>query len=191
MQLLPDRPLPDSYHARTGHALNQESSEVYKQIRKINEYAVTNDMKLNAKKTKFMLFNNCKTIDFLPKLELEGKEVELVEQMKVLGVVLTSDMKFSRNTEYMVERAFKRVWMLKRLLSLGASVSQLIDVYLKQVRSVLELAVPAWHCSLTVTDKLSIERVQKAALQVILGETYSSYSSALDIVNLQTLEQRR
>ena len=191
VHLVPDRPLPDSYHARTGHALNPDSSEVYKQIRKINEYAVTNDMKLNAKKTKFMLFNNCKTIDFLPNLELEGKEVELVEEMKVLGVVLTSDMKFSRNTEYIVERAFKRVWMLKRLLCLGASVPQLVDVYLKQVRSVLELAVPAWHSSLTVADKLSIERVQKASLQVILGETYISYSSALDIVNLQTLEQRR
>ena len=138
-----------------------------------------------------MLFNNCKTIDFLPNMELEGKEVELVEEMKVLGVVLTSDMKFSRNTEYIVERAFKRVWMLKRLLCLGASVPQLVDVYLKQVRSVLELAVPAWHSSLTLTDKLNIERVQKAALQVILGETYLSYSSALEIVNLQILEQRR
>ena len=148
-------------------------------------------MKLNTKKTKFMLFNNCKSIDFLPTMELEGNDIELVEEMKILGVVLTSDMKFSRNTEYIVERAFKRVWMVKRLKVLGANDSQLIDVYIKQVRSVLELAVPAWHSSLTVADKLSIERVQKAALQIILDDSYTSYSSACIIMNLQTLEERR
>ena len=124
-------------------------------------------------------------------MELEGNDIELVEEMKILGVVLTSDMKFSRNTEYIVERAFKRVWMVKRLKVLGANDSQLIDVYIKQVRSVLELAVPAWHSSLTVADKLSIERVQKAALQIILDDSYTSYSSACIIMNLQTLEERR
>ena len=48
-------------------------------------------------------------------------------------------------------------------------MTQRIDVYIKQVRSVMELAVPVWHSSLTLADKVAIERVQKAALQLILG----------------------
>ena len=50
--------------------------------------------------------------------------------------------------------------MLKRLKNLGAQEEQLIDVYIKQIRSVLELAVPVWHSSLTLANRSSIERVQ-------------------------------
>ena len=174
-----------------GHALIPGNSKVFEQIDEIQDYARANDMKLNLKKTKFMLFNQCSSIDFMPTLSLEGKEIELVEEMKILGVVLTSDLKFSSNTEYMIKRAYKRVWMLRRLKNLGASNHQLVDVYVKQVRSVLELAVPVWHSSLTVADKLDIERVQKAALHVILGDSYHSYSSACAATNLPTLEERR
>ena len=42
-----ERPLPDPYHARTGHALISKNSKVFKQIKEVNEYAETNDMKLN------------------------------------------------------------------------------------------------------------------------------------------------
>ena len=124
-------------------------------------------------------------------LSLDGNEIALVEEMKILGVVITSDLKFSTNTEYIVERAFKRVWMLRRLKNLGANDSQLIDVFIKQVRSVLELAVPVWHSSLTLADKLNIERVQRAALQIIFGLDYDSYSSACKSANLLTLDTRR
>ena len=48
-----------------------------------------------------------------------------------------------------------------------------------------------WHASLTVDDKMNIERVQRAALQVILGDGYTTYSSACELVGLTTLESRR
>ena len=114
-----DRPQPDTYHARTGHALISENSKVFKQIHDVNEYAKSNDMKLNLKKTKFMLFNACTSIDFMPELTLEGNGIDLVEEMTILGLILSSDLKFKRNTEYIVKRAFKRIWMLRRLKNLG------------------------------------------------------------------------
>ena len=79
----------------------------------------------------------------------------------------------------------------KTFKNLGANQSQLLDIYIQQVRSVLEMAVPAWHSSLTLLDKLKIERVQKAALHVIFGPKYVSYPHALKQVNLPTLEDRR
>ena len=70
-------------------------------------------------------------------------------------------------------------------------MAQLIDVYIKQVRSVLELALPVWHSNLTQHDRNNIERVQKCALAVILGDSYNSYDYALKVTNLTTLEERR
>ena len=55
---------------------------------------------------------------------------------------------------------------------------------MKQVRSVLELAVPAWHPGLTQSDSLDIERVQRAATNIILGPSYKSYKSALETLQL-------
>ena len=51
-----------------------------------------------------MLFNKCKIIDFMPSLTLEGKDIELVEEMKILGVVLSSVLKFSRKNKYIMKR---------------------------------------------------------------------------------------
>ena len=62
--LAPGRQQPDTYHARTGHVLPVESSHVFQQLRKTEEYARVNEMKINKKKTKLMLFNPCTAIDF-------------------------------------------------------------------------------------------------------------------------------
>ena len=191
VQTVANRPRPENYHARTGHALIPEKSQVYKQIMNTQHYAITNEMKLNTKKTKFILFNTCKNIDFIPAINLEGEEVQTVEEIKILGVVISSDLKFSQNTNYIVKKAFKRIWMLRRLQNLGASEKQLLDVYFKQVRSVLELAVPVWHSSLSKEDSQNIERVQKSAFQVILGPKYTSYNNACKYLNVQPLYERR
>ena len=64
-------------------------------------------------------------------------------------------------------------------------------MYSKQVRSVLELSVPAWQGSLTLGEKTELERVQKCAAHIILGSQYTSYSNALQELGLETLENRR
>ena len=187
----PDRPRPDPYHARTGHTLPEANSRVYEQLVSLDNYAKENDMKLNFKKTKFMIFNSGKLLDFMPDFSLDGNQIEVVEEMRILGLIIRSDMKWSSNTEHIVLKAYKRLWILRRLKTLGASGMDLLDVYIKQVRSTLELAVPAWHSGITVCESIDIERVQRAALQIILGMGYTSYQAALKHFSLDTLEVRR
>ena len=100
-------------------------------------------------------------------------------------------MKWNANTLNMVKKASKRLWILRRLKQLGASTHDLVDVYIKQVRCVLELAAPAWQGGISQAEKLDLERVQKCAAHIILGNVYSSYSNALEILNLESLEVRR
>ena len=100
-------------------------------------------------------------------------------------------MKWAANTEYIVKKAYKRLWSMRRLKYLGAKMDDLQDVYIKQVRSILELAVPAWHAAITQKQRKDIERVQKTALHIMLGNKYSDYRNALQTVNLTALESRR
>ena len=61
-----DMPQPDQYRPRTGHPLIQDKSKVLSQITVIKDFAQHNEMKLNLKKTKCILFDACTSINFLP-----------------------------------------------------------------------------------------------------------------------------
>ena len=52
-------------------------------------------------------------------------------------------------------------------------------------------SVPAWAAGLTNKEVTQIERVQKTAFAIVLGDSYSTYKSALKKLNMQTLESRR
>ena len=104
--------------------------------------------------------------------------------MKLLGLVITSNLKWHENTDYITQRGYSRLWILRRLKKFGLSKADLIDTYIKKVRSVLEMAVPVWHAALTKSDTAQIERVQKAALRIILGEEYCSYLDSLELLEL-------
>ena len=189
LRLAPNREQPDNFHARTGHTLPVDKSMVFKQLMKIEEYAKNNDMKVNHRKTKLMLFNPCKSIDFVPEFTLEGQTLEVVDQFKILGIIMSSNLSWQANTEYIVKKANRRLWMIRRLKALGADKEDLIEIYITQVRSVLELAVPAWQGNISQAD--NIERVQKSALHIMLGEQYYSYKNALEVLSLETLDSRR
>ena len=137
-----------------------------------------------------MIFNPCTSIDFQPELTVDGHDIEVVEEMRVLGVIITSDMKWAANTHHMVSRANKKLWVLRRLKNSGASEEDLVDIYCKQIRSLLEMAVPAWHGGLNNDDQLDIERVQKSACHIILDRNYTSYRSALNYLCLESLKER-
>ena len=65
--------------------------------------------------------------------------------------------------------------MIKRLKKLGADELELADVYYKQIRCVLELVIAVWTPGLTKSQSQQIERVQRCALHLILGEDYLNY----------------
>ena len=187
----PDRELPDPFHARLGQKLDTEKSQVYDQLYKIQEYAIQNEMMLNIAKTKFMLFNPTENYDFIPNFKVDEIEVETMEEMKLLGLILRNDLSWKSNTENMVKKAYKRLWMVKRLKQKGANLEDLVDIYQKQVRSVLEFGTPVWNSSLTKQDVADVERVQKSFLHIVLDSDYTSYDIALQLANLESLEARR
>ena len=150
------RPLPDSFHAKTGHVLPSENSRVFHQLLKTEEYSERNSMQINKKKTKVMVFKPCKSWDFQPALSLDNQELDMVEEMRLLGVVIQSDLKWTSNTGQMLVKGYKRLWSLRKLKGMGATLDDLKDVFVKQVRSVLELAVPAWNAALSQIERKDI-----------------------------------
>ena len=184
---------PQSFHERRGYILPTDACEMQTQLNKLIDYTRTHQMKINNNKTKVILFNTSRKYDFLPQLTIGGEDfLEVVEEVKLLGVMLRSDMSWEANTNFICLKGYRRLWILRNLKKMHANDEQLLDMYIKQCRSILELAVPVWSAGLTKDQSNQIERVQKTALSIILGkERQMSYSDALEKFKLTTLAQRR
>ena len=85
---------PTTYHARTGHYLPPAVSKVHSELVRIQEFSADNLMMVNVNKTKLMIFNPSKTVDIHPVIKMNDTQLEIVEKMKVLGVIITSDLKW-------------------------------------------------------------------------------------------------
>ena len=85
----------------------------------------------------------------------------------------------------------EKIFLLRNMKLSGLNTAQLLDAYKKEVRSLLELAVPVWNSGLTHDQIRVIERVQKSSLSAILGNRYTSYEEALQLTKLDKLSARR
>ena len=103
-----------------------------------------------------------------------NKIIEVVDEMKLLGNMIRSDMKWHSNTKNLIGKSYQRTWMLRNLKRNGANEDQLLRTYFQQIRNITEMACPVWTAGLTVQDSNSLERVQKIALAIIRGENQTN-----------------
>ena len=148
-------------------------------------------MMINESKSKTMVFNFTDKYQFSPRLNINNRAVEVIDSTRLLGSIITSDLRWEQNTSHVVKKANARMELLRRVASFGPTTDDLKNIYVLYVRSQLEQNCVVWHSSLTEHNKSDLERVQRSALKIILGEGYESYSKALNTLNLVTLEERR
>ena len=77
------------------------------------------------------------------------------------------------------------------MAGMDMDIYTLFDVYTKEVRSLVELAVPVWHSGLTRRQTRAIERIQKISFRIILGPLYENYNQACNFLGTVSLEERR
>jgi hypothetical protein len=148
-------------------------------------------MRLNEKKTKNMIFNFTKKYQFTTKLNVNNVNIEIPQETKLLGTVITEKLTWDRNTEEITKKAYKRMQLLHVAANFTASKKDLKDIYFTFIRSVLEQSAAVWHSSLTNKNRSDLERVQKGAIRVIMGKHYTSYKNSLKVLNIDSLEKRR
>ena len=73
-------------------------------------------MKLNINKTKTMIFNFTDKYQFTTRLTSDNIPIEVIAKIKLLGIVITSDISWDSNTEYLVKRAYKRMQIIHKLV---------------------------------------------------------------------------
>ena len=148
-------------------------------------------MKLNAKKSNAMIFNFTQDYQFSTRLYIENNLLEIVQETKLLGTIISSDMTWYANTEMLVKRAYQRMIMLRKLYSFNVADEDMVKIYILYIRSILEQSCQVWHFSISEEEKGDLEGVQKVVCRIILNSRYTEYQQALEVLNLETLSARR
>ena len=126
-------------------------------------------MRINSTKSSVMKICKSRTKVFPVEIQCGDNFLEVKKEMKILGVILTPNLKWFSNTNFICKKAYKSMWTIKRMKKLGMDCETLVDYYMKEVRVHLELAVPVWHSGLNKKLSADIERVQRIAVSLILG----------------------
>ena len=69
-------------------------------------------MKLNVKNTKNINFNFSKDKKFSTDVKISNESIETVSETKLLGTIITDDLKWNKNTNYIVKETNKRMQLL-------------------------------------------------------------------------------
>ena len=127
---------------------------------------------------------------FSTRLSLKGEILEEVNEIKLLGTYITKDLKWNRNTNHIVRRAYSRMELLRQMTNFTRSRHDKLHIYKVYIRSILEQFCVVWNSSTTKRNERELERVQKVAVKLIMGEN-KLYSESLKELKITTLKERR
>ena len=157
---------------------------------RLQTWTETNNVTINHNKTVVMHISKSKTEVPPPQVTVGPNQLQVVKATKLLGVTLDDSLNWKQHIASMIKSATYRLYMLRRLKSLGTPPQELGSIYNTFILPRLTYASPAWSSSLNTTQRLQMERVQKRACRIILGASYTSYDQALCTLNIPTLAQR-
>ena len=185
------RPFPLNYHERTQHVLPPRSA-LQQHLDRVEDFTINNKMKINENKSKVMIFNKSRNYDFPPEFSFKnGELLECLESTKLLGIYLTSDLRWAENCKQIFSKAMAKMWLLRRLKKLNLDSALILDFYLKEIRPLAEHGVAIWNSGLTKGQVADLEKIQKIALKIILDDNYISYDVACTLMNIVPLKLRR
>ena len=74
---------------------------------------------------------------------------------------------------------------------MGLEHEFLVDVYTKEIRSLLEYAAAVWHGGITLDQSKDIEYIQRLAVSIILNDWSLPYFVKCTLLNIEPLYLRR
>ena len=125
-----------------------------------------------------------------PDLLLDDLCMERVESFKYLGILLSSDLSWSKHIKSICTKARKLLGLLYRRFYKHAEPPALFQLYLSLVRPHLEYASDVWDLHL-LKDKTLIENVQKIGLRICAKQWDLDYNELLSNFAVPTLQSRR
>jgi len=187
------------------HSYSGDPTEFLQNILNIEVAEIVKDkMVINESKCNFITFNFSKKHITPQELFLNGKMIYPVNKIKLLGVYITADLRWTEKTAQICKKVNKKLFILCKLKQFGVKKEKLLTAWKVLLRPITEYAAPLWHSGLTQGDTNKLERLQKTTIGLITGVSYVdnkryykvkgndvSYDNAQIHYELSTMADRR
>ena len=152
-----------------------ENSNMQAEVDNIASWCDKNYLIINSSKTKELLFTNQRHQPNPEPLTIKQIDIERVEKYKYLGTIVTSKLKFSDNTNLVIDKLSKRLYIMKRLSKLGVSPKTIKLAYEAFIESVISFHLAITFKHLSADDIKDLNRQVRIAFK-LSGENLSSKS---------------
>ena len=149
--------------------LCEDGSQLDKMLKMIAQYCDANELTINCKKTKCIIFNKTGRL-LREKFFLNGTALENVRQYKYLGFLFTPSGEILSGLKDLRDRAFKAFLAIKRKMgeSFNQDVKTALNLYESMIKPILTYASDFWGC-LKLPKNNPIEVFHMKVLKQILG----------------------
>ena len=145
---------------------------------------------LNESKCKELRISFTKSENTLEPVTINNANIEVVSSAKLLGVMISNDLKWNVHVEMICKKVAARLYFLRQLKRAKVPANDLLVFCTACKRPVVEYACSVFHTAIPQYLSNQLERLQKRALRII-GTNDLSYRQALEVFNIPTLYDRR
>ena len=121
---------------------------------------------------------------------VNGKELLVFSSVKMLGVTISSNLKWNDHIPECIKKANKRLYFIVILKRANVPPNDIVTFYCTAIRPVLKYCAQVYHYALPQYLSDDVERVQKRVLSLI-SSSKSTYSECLVRFGLDRLYSRR
>ena len=91
-------------------------------LEQIDNWTENQKMMINQKKTKTMIINFTDKFQFTTRLKLKNENVEVLKSTKLLGTIISDDLKWERNTAIIVKKLRNEILACPVLLTFSFKI---------------------------------------------------------------------
>ena len=147
----------------------------------VAQWLNANRLIINAKKTEYILIGSRKSIKMFYDtgivLQLNGCNLNEVNQCKYLGVIIDQNLTWKLHIDYMCRKLVKNLFLLRKArMYITEHIAR--TLYYTIIQSHLDYCSPVWSNTFDISlNKLRV--LQKRALRIVLQVDYTVSSDAL------------
>ena len=157
---------------------------------RISQWAATWLVSFNPSKTESLLVSRKINKYHHPPLFMQDCQITEVESHKHLGLYLSNDCTWHEHINYITEKAWYRINILRKL-KFNLDRKSLETIYLTFIRPLLEYGDIIWD-NCTQQEKTELDKIQNEAARIATGATkLVSVDALYKEIGWETLEQRR
>lgn len=122
---------------------------------------------LNKRKCKELRISFAKNEPEFDPIWVNHQTLETVKSIKLLGLNISSDLKWNAHVLELVRKVSTRPYFLRQLKRSHVATKELLLFYITCIQSTLEYGSPVFHHALTSYLSKGLERLQKHAMKII------------------------